>query len=384
MTALAPQCPSKNNTTLFYRFKPLRSNSGSPESLISYVRRLSEQHRLTPKRLLKILGDWTINGSNPENWIGNPDDLGQLHGYLGRARTLAEALEVATSVRHLKCHTFVPIANVIARNGVGGMSHYRKWCPLCLQEQSQQGLPLFTLLGWGPKAVTACSLHRVLLLDECSNCGKKQHHIPSSTDLSTCPYCQYDLLKYKRPTELGQSDSRVWIARQIEDLLSDHDYGFAIYETNLIGIFLDRIARTQNIPIMDIGESTGLAGCTVHEWWQGRNRPSLEYLLWILYSTKIPIRLLLDDPVSAANQACIFGIRRAPDWLTRKRRTTKRKWNHSEVRKRAKEIISKAPRKSVVRKISEELGIPEGTIRYICSDLLFPKRRPKLEIKHKT
>lgn len=367
--------------TLFYDLDPRRSPSGSPESLISYVRRLADAHRVVPKRLLEILGTSCINGSNPKDWIGGTRDTGQLHGALRRAHTLAASLEIATSVKNLQAHTFTPLSSIIARNGIGGMSPTRKWCPECLREQRSSGAGLFDLLCWAPQAVISCSRHLTLLDSACPQCGRGQRFLTARPDITQCHWCGGDLLRPKNTTLLAHSDSRMWIARQIDDLLSDPEYALVPYRKDAVYWFLNTLSRVSNFRLTEIGELAGLDGVTVHGWGRSRHRPTLQYLLWLLLSAKIPLRLLLRDPEAAANQAFAFGIEQAPPWLKAKRRVQKRKWDHAQVRFTARKILANNPRASAARLISRSLGVPEGTIRYICADLLHPTRRPELSAR---
>ncbi len=71
----------------------------------------------------------------------------------------------------------------------GCVSHYLRYCPMCLFEQQVRNY----LLSWRFLILTCCCKHKCRLLETCRHCGELISLFTSPFKLGNCPKCQQSL-----------------------------------------------------------------------------------------------------------------------------------------------------------------------------------------------
>lgn len=87
----------------------------------------------------------------------------------------------------------------------GMIDKYRKYCPVCLQEQRAYKLV------WQVKEVELCDIHNVKLENECWLCHRKIALLPSKGLNGFCPNCNAELSKAPHHTFFGLSNANARI-----------------------------------------------------------------------------------------------------------------------------------------------------------------------------
>lgn len=150
--------------------------------------RLAAEHGVTEYQFSIVLAHW---------WNQTKSDyrfhLGRHVTYIakiGHGRdidTLIQALERGTGYSGFAGMTlsaFRDVSGVHVGTFVRGI-HY--WCPACMKEQVQRGLPVYEKLIWRLKAITRCSIHRIALECCCPSCGSHQsRHVDVWPECSAC------------------------------------------------------------------------------------------------------------------------------------------------------------------------------------------------------
>lgn len=193
---------------------------GRREGLLSYLIRLSAEHMVRPRDLIR--------------YEIAPDTLTSLHGMrqpgfnhqyaltvngLGHyAEHLVDRLHQLTGRNDLRTHTLLPLRELFASNGPGLMSPRRKWCPACLADHG--GTP-FAPLVWSLQAYEICATHDVPLDDKCPACQRPQPFIPKLPILSACVYCSRPLgCSIENVPKPEQDTVPTWTSRALESLVA--------------------------------------------------------------------------------------------------------------------------------------------------------------------
>lgn len=353
--------------TLLYRLEPRINRDLGPEALTSLLRRLSREHRLRPASLLSILREETHNGT-ATLVPGNASDHGQLHGLGQRAKGLAASLEAAMGIGQLTKCTLVPFSSVVANNGQGVLNTRRRWCVDCADEQIRENGPFYYPLLWTVRGANVCLRHNRLLSNVCRHCGQQQRFLPHQTELYVCDRCNHPLLKNAQEAPRKPTAVETWMTAQVRTVITSPEYGNTLLPAESVTRFLSAVAKLNDVPMKHVGSLLGLDHNTVSQWSYGRYKPSLDLLLGLLYNAQVPLNLMIHEPYAAARQARIHQQsaclpekkRRNAPWVKR---------NHDEIRQRVRSIMSEFP-KATLKEIARNIGIPEGSVYYIASDII--------------
>ena len=156
----------------------------SDESGLGFYRRLSSANRL---RGWRELSKWAQVKESAAGLLSDPESV-------ARALGLDPASSQAASQQEERCHAWVGMR----RQSADAI------CPYCLMES------VHIRQAWGHAYVTACSAHRVQLIDTCTNCTEPLK--PHRDHIEYCP-CGQDLRRLAPP---ASSASQHWLSSMIE------------------------------------------------------------------------------------------------------------------------------------------------------------------------
>lgn len=161
---------------------------GTPEveSLTSYVRRLAWWLHASPSQLLRwlVLGP-TCRQRAQREFVFQPTRASEsLNGTGAQVRLLVGALAQLTGRTDLDQLTFLDReSSVSVRND---FRIRRSWCPLCL---AVPAMASYDRLGWTLVPFGICWVHGVVLVDECSGCGRAHRPLVQWAHPTRCPWC---------------------------------------------------------------------------------------------------------------------------------------------------------------------------------------------------
>jgi hypothetical protein len=188
---LDPQISTIPPRSPFYCLSPMKAGSPVCESLTSYFLRLSEAHRVTPRRLFEkglnlALGK---NDQNSRGLVGPSDTFGtwQINGNGLVAEKWVKALETITLQQGLSALTFLPFHDAFSKRDA--CRRERAWCPFCLYDQEQSDGTIYEHLLWTLKSVSVCSIHMATLQIECPHCQRKSAPLSGSMCPGKCGAC---------------------------------------------------------------------------------------------------------------------------------------------------------------------------------------------------
>lgn len=144
------------------------------ESFASYVARVSYWNGVTPARLLETIR-LSVGGQYNGTAIASRRSGLEVRFLLGVSpesrvwlNIFSEMMEADLSPSTLHGfsdsieHSSIPRRNVFS------------WCPECLGEMNEQGVPIHFKMAWGLSDLQFCPVHRTPLLEECDHCGASQ------------------------------------------------------------------------------------------------------------------------------------------------------------------------------------------------------------------
>ena len=165
------------------------------ESLPSYVLRLAYEHGVSAGVLLSTLwDDLSYRGARHQT-------IGGRSGIEGLARVNSRSLGVrfylsGITGQDLSCRPLDFLENRVymISTEIGGF----RWCPECLSEMSQVGVPRYIKQLWHMTAVTHCPLHRSLLVEVCPKCDSEQVSMRYDIQIGWCGKCRHSLSTRKK------------------------------------------------------------------------------------------------------------------------------------------------------------------------------------------
>lgn len=178
------------------------------ESLSSYLQRISKLNFVGSYDFWRLL---IQNGTHyPQSSLSASLDLCpycfiELHKLASMLDITGESLENMTfiplykklGIDKLVVHHSRVLSNIIER--------HRKYCPKCLKENR------YYKLIWQVKEVRYCENHCLELISRCPCCDKQIPILPSSSHISFCPYCNFDLAKFEgRKITFSNDMSRIY------------------------------------------------------------------------------------------------------------------------------------------------------------------------------
>jgi hypothetical protein len=170
----------------------------SDESLIGYVLRLTQRNGYeTPTVILTATG-LNLNAlHNRQFAFGGQWDMSPLSRLTGVTTDILLSLKYDPAPSKTSIYRYYVLGHPIQRYFI--RIERPKLCPHCLRESN------YCRRLWELSPVTACPIHRRMLLDKCPGCGKSVSWVRHR--VSICP-CGYDWLE-ARTTPVGESELNV-------------------------------------------------------------------------------------------------------------------------------------------------------------------------------
>jgi len=171
------------------------------ESPAGYVLRLAELNGYESPWPVLCLSGLGKNFHNFQFVFGDQWDVGLLADVAGVARSELSALKYGAAPAENSVHRYEVFGSPIPRYFI--RPKQPKVCPECLRESG------YCRKAWELAPVTACPIHRRLLMDECPNCKRPVSWIRG--EVSVCP-CRYD---WRETTLAPVEDSELSVVRRV-------------------------------------------------------------------------------------------------------------------------------------------------------------------------
>ena len=260
---------------------PLGLGTAQVESLGSYYLRLADAHSLQPTTLAWEVVFPEKSGQSrkcEEGWkrpyfsgIGLP------------TQKWVSRLEELTKVDGLVSLTLGFMRERVSTLGLVCKSN--RWCPICFQEDQEQGVPYGRLL-WTFHAVTCCPKHRTKLIENCS-CGG---YIPRARTISktlsnVCVNCSRDLggaqIQHPKPAD----DDELRRAELVADLLfSGSGLAEQPRERGVADFLEDSIRFHFGGNAASLGQRLDISKSTLYGWIHRGHFPSFTQIIAIAES----------------------------------------------------------------------------------------------------
>lgn len=300
------------------------------ECLSTYIARLAHVHGVSPFQFIHHVKGWwarlhPANPSVPEYMIttgvmsvcGSGDDT----------RKLVDILTEATGVAGLRTGTLLCLSDVISNSGRLALKPKRAWCPACWSEDLRRDGVIYDRLLWRLLETTRCPIHRLSLLTACPGCGRLQRGYERLGNLAQCQVCRSSLIP---PSTTWQVDNTPGFGeRDLSELValssaqSDKTFDGAAYKVFCAAIAYRNTRRAQDWNEVEFKQ-------LIHSL-RDRFSPTLRHLLKAAAVMDVPLRLILEDPKSAAAVAnvparqvwkCEIPLHDRPWYSAEKRKAT--------------------------------------------------------------
>ncbi len=208
-----------------FSIEPIGVRTPYTESLSSYLTRLSQEHCVTPKKLIMteiaplIMGDRyqsEMLSKNVSTLFGNSDAKPAINGMRDMTESLTLALESLTlreDLRYLSCLRW---KGIIKERGL--FRQHKAWCPQCFEQWRQENKPIYEPLLWSFKDVNHCSQHYCQLVDRCPHCDSQFKVISNNSIIGFCSSCKR-WLGSKSKLVVSPSESELTTIREIKKLI---------------------------------------------------------------------------------------------------------------------------------------------------------------------
>ncbi len=291
----APLWPVSQRSELV-PLKPMGLGTPYRESLTSYFQRLADSHCVPPRLLARefVVPRLGYNNRVKHNQADRFWRSPFFNGMGEVPRSWTRILEDLTSMKGLDRLTLLPLYGRVGLQGISPTGH--KWCPLCLREGLQAGVPYGQLL-WEVGCVTACPRHGTKLVCTCGCTA--QDRLPTLKVKflpHVCPHCGKDLsLTPETEVELADPEE-LRIARSVADLL-----GSEAFESGMATCAAGTIADFLKAAIEVIGEGNGarvahllsVSKGGLSDWCNRHHVPSLPQAAHVAETFGVPLALVL-------------------------------------------------------------------------------------------
>lgn len=331
---------------------PLRGvGTGAVESLSSYVRRAADAHSVSPFQFLSA--------------TTNSHALGNLNGYSESALLVANSIAVLAGVPDIAQATLLRFRLVLSGNAIQSVVPTRRWCPQCIELDVKKHEDGYDPLIWTIKPIGMCPWHDCWLESTCPHCFSQQRFLPGRfvhrTQCAACMGCLGVGARHTQP-----SPAELWNRAQLEDLLSHNDG--PVFDGRAFHLFIRTLRLRTNDCTMDLANRLGCNPASVHILNQSAtSHPMLTTALRFSASAQQPLRMILEEPVAAAQQVQFpFSTPRyAPPEHPRVPRSIL--WSlRDALRAAATSSPSASPRS--VASICRDFGVTQG-----CANYEFPQ-----------
>lgn len=273
------------------------------ESLSSLIIRIARAHAVSPRDMLfevvanhypeigKICkGTFFRHYSAPMNGLGKYAEL------------FSDAIGNLAALPNVSRHTLLPLRHTFASQGSPVIYQGQRWCAGCLRDMVLTGIEPYRPLLWSFASVAFCSKHKRQLDECCPRCGATQPVIPRWPDIDYCDSCRASLLTDVPATRsernmTATSARSTWNALACIDLLEnlgriDPQQAYTNFRT-----FIDLATRAiSDGNRAEFCRQIGLSIHALNKWISGKDRPTLESFLRLLYALDIlPFQVLFID-----------------------------------------------------------------------------------------
>lgn len=295
-------CGPEQGSPLF-RVVPYDPTGAFRESLSSLIVRIARAHAVNPRDMLFDVvarhydeihrickGTFFRHYSAPMNGLGKYAEL------------FADAIGNLASLHHVSQHTLLPLRNTLAAQGSPVIHQGQRWCAECLRDMVLSGIEPYRPLLWSLAAVTFCPVHKRQLDTCCPRCGAPQPVIPRWPDIDYCDSCRASLLDAasipRSAKNFPEPDDRAnWNVLACIDLLENlhRTDPLQAYTNFRILINLATLA-VSNGNRAEFCRQIGLSIYALNKWESGKDKPSLESFLRLLYALNLaPSQALFAD-----------------------------------------------------------------------------------------
>ena len=365
---------------------PLRSRlfslaaygTGTPdqEGLLSLIVRTCHAHAVNPRRMIAVI----FPTAEPlVAKIASAPFFGKLAGTVNGLGQYAElfvsATEQLTGQRNLAALTMLPWQELFPHNGQGLLARQRRWCPVCLNQQTLDSGPVPVPLAWSFEAYSCCSRHGCNLEERCPHCGKGQPFLPRYPNLGICDYCRGALGECAPENVISPIDQ--WVADAIGDMIAiNAEAGFSpdvAKFLNFLGAQVHGLAGGNRAAFC---RAIGLAEHAMKGWFNKGERPSMTQFLSICYGTQTMPSAVFPPALPKYTQP--LGLRKLPHKLkTRKSRPRPMAAHRADIEKILDKRMGESNADSVST-IAADLGVGVGCLRY-----WFPDQCANLSRRHR-
>lgn len=370
---LTPDIPLRSR---LYSLVAYGIGSSGQESLLSLIVRTCHAHAVNPRRMIAAIypmAEPVVAKLASAPFFGRL--AGTVNGLGQYAELFVSATEQLTGQRNLAALTMLPWRGLFPHNGQGLLARQRRWCPVCLNQQTQDGEPVPVPLAWSLEAYSCCPTHDCCLEERCPHCGKPQPFLPRYPNLGICDYCRGGLGECAPDDEVSSIDQ--WVAEAIGDMMAHNtEAGLSPDVAKFLNFLSSRVNDFSDGNQAAFCRSIGLAEHATKGWFSKGERPSITQFLSICYGTQtMPSTVFV--PVSSE-------CRKPPDLrkLPYKLKTRKPRSQPAANRRTAMERFLErklvAPGADAVSKIASELEVGVGCLRY-----WFPEQCADLSRRHR-
>jgi hypothetical protein len=199
--------------TPLFNIEPRGAGTSQVQSLFDYIKTLAMAHRLSLPSILELL--FGLLGKKLGDSRARNNNGRRCQGITDMAQMLVDASTRATGRDDLVFTTMLPFAGHLSANFL--ISDPR-FCPVCFSETPEGQLP-YTRLLWCLQPVQCCPIHKVKLV--LPVCGAESKFGGSRvTTEGVCSKCGAIGHHCNRAKPKKASDTDVWVANQVADLLN--------------------------------------------------------------------------------------------------------------------------------------------------------------------
>lgn len=274
-----------------------------PESLTSYIIRLSKAHHITVGQLVRQFLQPRISSKQVRHILHRCIDGYTVNGasHIG-SDIFYTTKKLTTPADQNHYCSFYFLQSLIGTSYKNLLTKELTWCPLCLTEHN----PYYPLY-WHSLNVSCCLKHHVKLVSKCPKCEAKLNVLSASTSASSCSACGALLGSQSNQEDDLQcvTEKELWIARSINELAINDE---RLNQSNLLEIFRGNLRRVCDDygSISNAERKLGFSE-TLFQRWLSRNRPNFSELVEFAYRLKIPlIDLLTVSKNKGVTAVCYF------------------------------------------------------------------------------
>lgn len=370
---VAPDLPLRSR---LFSLAPYGTGTPDQEGLLSLIVRTSHAHAVNPRRMIAVI----FPTAEPlVARIASAPFFGKLAGTVNGLGQYAElfvsATEQLTGHKNLAPLTMLPWQRLFPHNGQGLLARQRRWCPVCLNQQTLGGGPVPVPLAWSLEAYSCCSRHGCQMEERCPHCGKPQPVLPRYPNLGICDYCRGALGECPPDDEVLPIDR--WVADAIGEMVARNaEVGFspdAEKFLNFLGVQVDSLAEGNRAAFC---RAIGLAEHAMKGWFNKGERPSMTQFLSICCGTQTMSSAVFTP--ASPKYAQPLGLRKLPNKLKiRKPRPRPIPTQRVEIERTLARKLE-AHGADPVSTIAAELGVGVGCLRY-----WFPEQCANLSRRHR-